>query len=1137
MKTCLLSTITGKKQLPFFKGFVITAFLVLFSSISVWATHYRYGNIQWTDNGGNKVTFKIQQAWRWSYFGDPAIGSIVEIAAADGDVLFDFGDGQSVAIQIKVTSINASEDWFFGEVTYVHTYASSGNYTASFEGCCRISTLQNNHDENFRLHTLVNVGNGAHSTVSTVVPIVDLPVNNASASFTIPVVDPDGHTVSFRLATAAEAAGTGNPYVQPAGLSVNTSSGLVTFSTVGKTVGDLYTSQVIINNGVTEIAVDFIIRIVPNPPPSTPPYFVYPPTPPDGTTFNVNVGSPLSFDVKAQDDDPGSSVTLTVVGMPAGATTTPALPTNGQPVSAQFNWTPTISNVGSYILVFTATDNTGISVTTQVNIKVSAVCDPDFSSSITVSPSPTIPGGDINTIYVGNGPQSVTLAASASGGNGSNAFDWSTGETGASIIVSPTETTIYDVTVTDAGGCTTKSSVTIYVVDSPPIVLDCPGDTTLDVCQTQEQIDEAFQAWLNKVSASGGCNGSLTNDNTGAPKACVGGTVTVNFTYTSTCGQAETTCSSSFTVIKDDIKPTFTSCPAGGDLGCNPSTIPGAATATATDNCGTPTITSEIGDVIVDGCGRSRTTTYTATDACGNTATCTQLYTWKVDVTKPEFTYIPAGGDLGCNPSTIPDAGTATATDNCGTPTITAEIGSVIIIDCSSRSRTTTYTATDDCGNTATGTQVYTWKVDVTKPEFTYIPAGGDLGCNPSTIPGVGTATATDNCGTPNITSQIGSVITSGCSRSRTTTYTATDGCGNTATATQIYTWKVDVTKPVFTYIPAGGDLGCNPSTIPGAGTAIATDNCGTPNITSQIGSVITSGCSRSRTTTYTATDGCGNKATCTQTYTWKVDVTKPVFTGCPATIKVGACHNVVTYTIKATDNGGTATVVCVPASGSTFNVGTTKVTCTATDQCGNKAVQTFNVVVVAPPTCSLKMPTKPRGGCGGNKLCATTSAGIKTYSWTLSGTGWKITAGQNTSCVTYTTGKAGSSATFTLKVTDCYGCTSTCTITVGCQASSAVATVLPSDKTDGKPALKAYPNPFSTTINFQFTAPVKGKATLETYDLLGHKLAVVFDGNVDAGAINNVTYNVPAQNRGATILYVLTIGSNKLHGLMLPTR
>src|SRR6266513_2705113 len=46
---------------------------------------------------------------------------------------------------------------------------------------------------------------------------------------------------------------------------------------------------------------------------------------------------------------------------------------------------------------------------------------------------------------------------------------------------------------------------------------------------------------------SGGCNGSRSNNNTGAPNAC-GGSTTVTFTYTSSCAPTITTCAATFAV-------------------------------------------------------------------------------------------------------------------------------------------------------------------------------------------------------------------------------------------------------------------------------------------------------------------------------------------------------------------------------------------------------------------------------------------------------------------------------------------------------------------------------------------------------------------------------------------------------------
>ena len=54
----------------------------------------------------------------------------------------------------------------------------------------------------------------------------------------------------------------------------------------------------------------------------------------------------------------------------------------------------------------------------------------------------------------------------------------------------------------------------------------------------------------------------------------------------------------------------------------------------------------------------------------------------------------------------------------------------------------------------------------------------------------------------------------------------------------------------------------------------------------------------------------------------------------------------VVNYTVQATDASGQPSVVCSPASGSTFALGTTTVTCVATDAAGNATTKSFAVTV-----------------------------------------------------------------------------------------------------------------------------------------------------------------------------------------------
>lgn len=134
---------------------------------------------------------------------------------------------------------------------------------------------------------------------------------------------------------------------------------------------------------------------------------------------------------------------------------------------------------------------------------------------------------------------------------------------------------------------------------------------------------------------------------------------------------------------------------------------------------------------------------------------------------------------------------------------------------------------------------------------------------------------------------------------------------------------------------------------------------------------------------TCTGTDSAVNTAQCFFTVTVR-DADGPVIV-CPASVNVspaaGQSSAVVTYPPPtATDNLPGVTTVCSPPSGSTFPLGTTPVTCTATDSNGNQASCTFSVNVGGPiakitipagaaavefgnptPVASRRKPQKPR--------------------------------------------------------------------------------------------------------------------------------------------------------------------------------
>lgn len=99
------------------------------------------------------------------------------------------------------------------------------------------------------------------------------------------------------------------------------------------------------------------------------------------------------------------------------------------------------------------------------------------------------------------------------------------------------------------------------------------------------------------------------------------------------------------------------------------------------------------------------------------------------------------------------------------------------------------------------------------------------------------------------------------------------------------------------------------------------------------------------------ATDAADNTAAGSFTVTVK-DTTAPTISGVPSDITetaTGSSGASVTYTAPtATDAvDGDVNVTCEPPSGSTFPLGETTVTCSATDQAGNEASESFKVKIL----------------------------------------------------------------------------------------------------------------------------------------------------------------------------------------------
>jgi predicted metallo-beta-lactamase superfamily hydrolase len=349
-----------------------------------------------------------------------------------------------------------------------------------------------------------------------------------------------------------------------------------------------------------------------------------------------------------------------------------------------------------------------------------------------------------------------------------------------------------------------------------------------------------------------------------------------------------------------------------------------------------------------------------ATDAHGNTAHGSSTVA-VVDTTAPVLSGVPANQTVE---ATGPSGASATWTDPTATDTVDGSVG----VSCSPASGSTfaigtttvTCSATDSHGNTGTGS--FTIKVvDTTPPtvsshaNITGVEATGPSGAV-VTFAAPPATDAVDGSVGVTCTPASGSTFAIG---TTTVTCSATDSHGNTGSS-DFTVQVVDTTPPV---IAAHGDVTAEAT---GPGGAVVSYSSPTASdivdltdpvtCTPAAGTMFVLG---STTISCSATDSHGNTGHSSFKVT-VVDMTPPTLT-LPADITAEATSSSgasVSYSATASDLvDGSVSPSCTPPSGSTFALGQTTVSCTATDSHHNtSAPGTFKVTVVdtTPPTLSL---------------------------------------------------------------------------------------------------------------------------------------------------------------------------------------
>ncbi|MFZ4546173.1 MAG: gliding motility-associated C-terminal domain-containing protein, partial [Bacteroidales bacterium] len=455
-------------------------------------------------------------------------------------------------------------------------------------------------------------------------------------------------------------------------------------------------------------------------------------------------------------------------------------------------------------------------------------------------------------------------------------------------------------TATDACGNSSTASQTINVQDiTAPVIsalpatttIDCPSTPVFAVATAIDACGSAFTLTFADVTTPGACAGSYSTTRT--------------WTATDACGNSST--ASQTINVQDIAAPVISALPSPTTINC--PDLPVFAVATAVDACGSAfTLTSN--DVTTPGsCAGSYsvTRTWTATDACGNSSTASQTINAQ-DITAPVISALPATTTIDC-PST-PVFAVATAIDACGSA-FTLDFNDVTTPGACSGlySTTRTWTATDACGNSSTGSQTINVQ-DVTAPVLTCpsnISISNDVGvCSANIV--VPQPMVVETCSSYILTNSFNQTANaSGLYPSGTTNiiWTATDECGNINTCSMTVTVN-DNEAPEIT-CPAGFTICSSEQVV--LGTAIATDNCdGNPSISNNAPLVFGLGITN---VIWSATDLQGNVSSCIQTI--EIVSAPVVSAGQNDSICSGQSYHVTQANVKnylsilwTTDGGGT---------------------------------------------------------------------------------------------------------------------------------------------------------------------------------------------------------------------------------------
>ena len=465
----------------------------------------------------------------------------------------------------------------------------------------------------------------------------------------------------------------------------------------------------------------------------------------------------------------------------------------------------------------------------------------------------------------------------------------------------------------DCGYNHTRDTQYVHVVDTaaPLLVLEVPESVVLEGCF--EDVDLGVDVLGDAtVSATDDCGAvTLTSamietvmDVCTDGEGNEGGGIVLQRTWTATAtdcaGNVSTAASVQTIEVQDNVAPQLSAAlvveyPCANWLdGLSGAEALEAGLITVSDNCLLDSVAVDVVGQLSGSCAGTYEVMYTAVDACGNSASASQIVELYDDV-PPTFVAVPEDAALACDGDPIPyQEGEAQAEDACGSVEITASDAFLDNQGCTGTAVwQRTLTATDDCGNTTQHIQVFQ-RVDNVAPTITNHPEDVVASCGLPLFDPSG-VTATDDCDPEPVISYVDDTVAQACPNTFTVErhILATDCAGNVGEVIQVIQVE-DVTPP--TLISSGilvslpcTDWTCDIAVLVEAGFVSATDDCGEVDLSVQCFSM-SGGCvepNGTYTLQYTATDACGNMSSAEQILTLLDEEAPEVALVCPEDVTI----------------------------------------------------------------------------------------------------------------------------------------------------------------------------------------------------------------------------------------------------------